>query len=210
MEAKANTFIYLLLDPRDNSKVYIGRSRNVKARFNKHISDDKLDSWTPTLKRTWIRSLLKQNLKPEIVIIDEAPNDEGNFWERHYVSLFKSWGFNLKNSTAGGDGSIIGNKTSFSKGLVPWNKGKTNYLSEEARIKMGWTRGLKGIKTNNKGGIPPNKGTKNSDEQKALTSKLTKEAMKNLPEEKKINMAKTQFKKGNYPARWKKRQAQLL
>lgn len=181
------TFIYFLHDPENYSKGYIGRSRSPKSRFQKHISDDKLSTWTPTFKRTWIRSLLNKGLRPIMMIIDEVDNLDGNFWERHYVSLFRSWGFELKNSTDGGDGSIIGNKSSFKKGGIPWNKGKTDYLSEDAKKRMGWTRGLKGIKTNNKGFIPSNKGTTQTD-----------------PPETKERIKSTQFKKGNYPARWLK------
>ena len=44
-------------------------------------------------------------MKPIMEIIDEVPQEQINFWERHYISLYKSWGFELKNGTQGGEGS---------------------------------------------------------------------------------------------------------
>ena len=36
--------------------------------------------------------------------IDEIPTSEWKFWECHYISLYKSWGFILKNTNKGGGG----------------------------------------------------------------------------------------------------------
>ena len=38
-------------------------------------------------------------------VIDEVNLEMWEFWEQYYISLFKSWGFNLVNSTDGGGGS---------------------------------------------------------------------------------------------------------
>jgi hypothetical protein len=38
-------------------------------------------------------------------ILDEIPFSEWEFWEMHYISLYKSWGFNLVNGTKGGEGA---------------------------------------------------------------------------------------------------------
>jgi hypothetical protein len=38
-------------------------------------------------------------------VIDEVPTKEWKFWERHYISLYKSWGFDLRNKVLGGNGS---------------------------------------------------------------------------------------------------------
>jgi hypothetical protein len=48
--------------------------------------------------------LRKQGLKPIEEVIDEVPIEEWQFWEQHYISLYKSWGFNLVNWTIGGEG----------------------------------------------------------------------------------------------------------
>jgi hypothetical protein len=56
-------------------------------------------------KRTsWIKSLLLNGLSPVMEVIDLVDINEINFWEMHYISLYNSWGFELKNSTFGGEG----------------------------------------------------------------------------------------------------------
>lgn len=37
--------------------------------------------------------------------IDEVIDDEWKFWEKYYISLFKSWGFMLSNQNDGGGGA---------------------------------------------------------------------------------------------------------
>jgi hypothetical protein len=39
-------------------------------------------------------------------VIDIVKNNNWLFWEKHYISLFKSWGFNLKNKNEGGGGCL--------------------------------------------------------------------------------------------------------
>lgn len=39
-------------------------------------------------------------------VIDVVENDNWLFWEKHYISLFKSWGFNLENKNEGGGGCL--------------------------------------------------------------------------------------------------------
>ncbi len=54
----------------------------------------------------------------------------------HYISLYKSWGFNLKNMTDGGDG--------VDKGTSPWNKGlKYDNLPNGKLIKQHMTKSFK-------------------------------------------------------------------
>lgn len=57
----------------------------------------------------WLIGLKKNNLKPILDVVDIVPYNEKDFWEKHYISLYRSWGFELKNSTHGGSGvSLIG------------------------------------------------------------------------------------------------------
>ena len=65
-------------------------------------------------------------------IIDEVPTSEWKFWEKYYISLFKSWGFKLDNKNNGGGGSINqkeSSKKTISKKLLgknKWSKGGYN------------------------------------------------------------------------------------
>lgn len=94
-------YIYCLVDPIDNLPKYIGKSKTPDKRLYEHI---RRSSKGKTKKNSWIIYLLNNSLKPTMEIIDIVDINQCNFWESHYISLYKSWGFNLKNMTNGGDG----------------------------------------------------------------------------------------------------------
>jgi len=94
-------YIYMLLCPITNHIRYVGKTSNPKNRFYTHISESKLRR---THKECWIFGLIQKNLKPILEILDEVEISEWEFWEKHYICLIRSWGFNLVNSTKGGEG----------------------------------------------------------------------------------------------------------
>jgi hypothetical protein len=96
----SSTYIYVLIDPRDSAPKYIGKADDLKERLRKHLGEK-----TGTKKTNWLRLLFKMGLKPTIEEIDCVDKNEWQFWERHYISLYRSWGFDLKNGTDGGDGN---------------------------------------------------------------------------------------------------------
>lgn len=111
--------IYVLF--RDNIPFYIGKTKNPKYRINDH-------------KRTYGKDI-------EFVLIDQVVSSEWKFWEKYYISLFKTWGFKLKNLNNGGGGPEI--------------------YSEETKLKMSLGRKGKGTGKNSKlskakKGIPRN------------------------------------------------------
>jgi hypothetical protein len=59
-----------------------------------------------TNKITWRKNSHKYTYGNDTIleIIDEVLINEWKFWETHYISLFKSWGFILKNKNNGGGG----------------------------------------------------------------------------------------------------------
>ncbi len=97
-----NTFIYSLSDPITSDVRYIGKANNPKRRYANHLF-----AFDNFHKSRWIKSLLNKELKPILEIIDEVPITEWQFWEQHYISLYKSWGFNLTNISTGGDGGGV-------------------------------------------------------------------------------------------------------
>lgn len=115
---KKTTFIYLLIDPITNQIRYIGKANNPKDRYKNHINKC-LDK--NTHKRNWINKLKKLGYKPELEILEEVSISEWKYWESFWIGYYKYLGFKLLNYTLGGDGSTFGNKTSFKKGLIPWN-----------------------------------------------------------------------------------------
>lgn len=153
-------YFYTLSHPTTNEIRYLGKTNNIKKRYNKHINES-IKS-TTSHKKAWTNSLLKQNLKPTIEILDIlGKNTNWQFQEQYWISQLKTWGFNLTNSTNGGEGVNIGN--------IPWNKGskgliksnntsfeKGNMIGKETRFVGGniigeATRFEKGHNTWNKG-----------------------------------------------------------
>ncbi len=95
-----NIFIYSLNCPITNNPKYIGKTNNLRKRLRGHLKEHE-----KTKKNNWIKSLRSKGLKPIMRIIDKVENSEWIFWEQHYISLYRSWGFDLKNMTDGGEGT---------------------------------------------------------------------------------------------------------
>ena len=123
------TYIYILIDPRNNDIRYVGKSDNPLVRLNEHIrkSENKI-----TYKNNWIRSLIKNGVKPKLNIIDEVPLEEWGFWEQYWIEQFKMWGFKLTNIANGGVGGNLGDivNKKISKAL------KGRKISKESKDKM--------------------------------------------------------------------------
>lgn len=83
--------IYGLLDPRDHSLRYIGKTQKRREwRLAEHIEDAQLGGMRPL--HTWIRKLHKLNLVPEVFVLRRVPPSEN--WEtaeRDEIARWKSW-----------------------------------------------------------------------------------------------------------------------
>ncbi|MHA1814374.1 MAG: hypothetical protein ACTSX1_00060 [Candidatus Heimdallarchaeaceae archaeon] len=97
--------IYTLSHPLTNEVRYIGKTvSKLKYRLSGHISEAKRGE-DKSYKNSWIISLLKQDLKPVIEILDEISDENWEWLEQYWISQFRSWNFNLINMTDGGDGN---------------------------------------------------------------------------------------------------------
>ena len=132
-------YIYTLEHPITKEIRYVGKTKNPKMRFHNHCN--KLHN-EKSHKRNWINKLKKEGLKPKMKILDEVLESEWKFWERFWINQLKQWNFNLVNHTSGGDGLTLGNETSFKKGNIPWNYGKS--FSQETKDKI--SASLLGVK----------------------------------------------------------------
>ena len=56
-------FIYVLIDPRNDEKKYVGMSKDPYKRLAEHIYDIKREK---TKKSNWIKKLINLNLKPKL------------------------------------------------------------------------------------------------------------------------------------------------
>lgn len=97
--------IYGLIDPRDDSLRYIGKTMvDTDVRLRQHIAEAK-NTFCPTLKLKWLRKLILLHLSPTIVAL-ETDISEGDIddAERFWISSIRAAGGNIKNMTCGGDG----------------------------------------------------------------------------------------------------------
>lgn len=101
METKKVTYIYGLIDPRTDQVRYVGKSNNPKYRFWWHTSHD-----DDTHKSRWINELKRNNLKPELIILEEIPHEKWVEKEQWWINHFKKVSITLTNSTDGGKGTI--------------------------------------------------------------------------------------------------------
>lgn len=99
MSEALNIYIYAMSDPSVDSVAYIGKSINTHKRLMSHWSEA-----NESAKGIWISGMRAKKIKPQIDILDVVPYSEWSFWEKHYISLYKSWGFELVNSNNGGGG----------------------------------------------------------------------------------------------------------
>lgn len=94
------TKIYCLFDENE-IPFYIGKTKN-------------------TLSKRESQHQKRLNRNCFIFELDNVEDKEWNFWEKHYISLFKSWGFNLENKNEGGGGlSNHSEKTKEKMSLTP-------------------------------------------------------------------------------------------
>jgi hypothetical protein len=96
------TYIYLLIDPRDKSVRYVGKTSNPKYRLSGHITECKKEKVVHRRAR-WIKSLLRENLKPEIKFVKICRLEEFESVESEYIKMYKS--YKLTNSDETGQGN---------------------------------------------------------------------------------------------------------
>jgi hypothetical protein len=94
-------YIYALLDPRDNEVRYIGKTINPTKRLSEHLADSKREY---NYRSMWIKSLLKEDLKPLIKFLKICPLSDFVKYETEYIKLYKN--DKLTNSDETGQGSV--------------------------------------------------------------------------------------------------------
>ncbi len=94
--------IYVLIEPITNEIKYVGKTKQpLPKRLTAHLTECRHSN---TKKNTWLKSLKKRGLKPKIEELDIVLESEWEFWEKYWISQFKTWGFELKNANEGGKG----------------------------------------------------------------------------------------------------------
>jgi len=98
------TLIYVLKDPLTYEVRYVGKTTlPLSYRLTDHVSTGK----KPTNYRTfWIKSILKQGLRPLIEELDSCVWEESQQLEIDYIREYRLLGYNLVNLSDGGEGSL--------------------------------------------------------------------------------------------------------
>lgn len=96
------TYIYGLVDPRNNKLRYIGKSDDPKVRFAKHIREAKRS--TILHRCAWIRGLLNEGLSPKLILLMQIPSLKWQISERLLIFSLKSSNYDLTNMADGGLG----------------------------------------------------------------------------------------------------------
>jgi hypothetical protein len=95
------TYIYALIDPRNNECRYIGKANDPAERLKGHLKYCKIGH---DHKVSWLKQLLALGLKPIITELECIPCAEWEKDEQWWISYMKYLGANLTNMTCGGDG----------------------------------------------------------------------------------------------------------
>jgi predicted GIY-YIG superfamily endonuclease len=95
-------YIYCLKSPEGEIR-YIGKTGNIINRFNNHLSHSKTLN---TRIGRWIKSLLTNNQKPSIHIIEECNENNWQDKEIYWITYYKSRLPNLINHQKGGNQPI--------------------------------------------------------------------------------------------------------
>lgn len=129
--------IYELRDPRDPEckPRYVGiTTQSFKKRYKMHLSKRSLIP--KTYKNNWIKSLLREGVKPSIHLIEEVVG-----WkyacevEKYWIKEFKEQGYKLTNGTDGGEGAL-GIKLSEEHRRARSKRLMGHVLSEETKAKI--------------------------------------------------------------------------
>lgn len=92
--------IYVLTDPRRDEVRYVGQTQyDLRKRLREHLFHARKDCQTYCAR--WIRSLLAEGVRPDILPIDytDAPNEREKYWIKYY----RQHGSRLTNCTEGGE-----------------------------------------------------------------------------------------------------------
>lgn len=89
--------IYGLTDPRTNQVRYVGKTvQPLKLRLQQHIFPARTHRQNHA-RAQWIRALIEQGLKPEIVLLETVPESEWREAERRWIAHYKGQNATLAN-----------------------------------------------------------------------------------------------------------------
>jgi hypothetical protein len=97
------------VDPRNNKIRYVGKAQDPAHRLNVHLYAAKTGKSQDNRshKYNWIRELLREDLAPELVVLESGLNDSiASERERYWIADLRQAGHRLTNHTDGGEGML--------------------------------------------------------------------------------------------------------
>jgi len=130
-------YIYTLSEDTIENVRYIGYSKDPRHRLRVHQRESNLR--VKNHKTDWIKKMIKEEKEIILNIIDSAKDDEIKKLEKYYIKKYRDDGYNLTNSTDGGDGLInptpeVRERMSKNNPRLGLNKGRK--LSEELKKRL--------------------------------------------------------------------------
>jgi len=128
-------YIYGLKHPNYFQPRYVGfTSCSLYGRLRRHLKDKEINHRT-----NWIKSLAKENLKPDIFIIEEVNKENWKEREIYWIKHLRDCGYKLVNSTNGGDGPLGYKHTAEAmKKIIEHNRNKSTETKRKMSLaKMG-------------------------------------------------------------------------
>ena len=97
---RQTTSIYALIDPRNQSYRYIGKSNFVDLRYGQQL--DK--ATTNAKKKAWVNELKTLGFQPQLRVLEKCDLQVWKKRERYWISVYKESGLLLNLTDDGGDG----------------------------------------------------------------------------------------------------------
>lgn len=133
------TYIYGLVDPRDESIRYVGKCGDLGRRLGQHLQSRARDAHTA--KGAWINELVDAGKQPEITVLEKlAPEADWEVRERFWIAQLTVLGAPLTNATAGGIGGRVPAATSpeaNAKRSASLRALRGSYMTPQVRAKIG-------------------------------------------------------------------------
>lgn len=95
-------FIYGLRCPIEREILYVGKTKDLKNRLRQHLTGELARK---SKKTSWIKSLLRKNLKPELIVLEKCSKENVDEREIYWISRYSQNPKN-KNMTIGGTGGV--------------------------------------------------------------------------------------------------------
>lgn len=128
------SYVYMLVDPRNNQPFYVGKGRGNRCRF--HLDEAKYYTKRKSPKLNKIRKLFSLGMEPVIVKVEENVTDaQAIDLEVLLIAEMRDIGIPLTNMTDGGDGAQGYRHTEENKRIAS-ERQKNRIMTEEHKQRM--------------------------------------------------------------------------